>query len=205
MTTFHATPARRVLCLAGSLRRDSWNRRLLHAAAAQAPATLQLDVHDALAAVPLFDEDLERHESTGVQALRAAVAAADGLLIATPEYNHAMPGVLKNALDWLSRVSPVGDVLAEKPVAVLGASSGPWGTRLAQASLRQVLHACGALVMPAPTLFMANAASRFDAGGALADLATVQSLQDFVLAFECWMARVAPPLARPEPVAAARR
>lgn len=208
MTTFHTTPARRVLCLPGSLRRDSWNRRLLQAAAAQAPATLQLDVYDALASVPLFDEDLERHEAAGpagVQALRAALAAADGLLIATPEYNHAMPGVLKNALDWLSRDSPVGDVLAQKPVAVLGASSGPWGTRLAQASLRQVLHACGALVMPAPTLFMANAASRFDADGMLADLAAVQSLQDFVLAFECWMARLAPPLARPEPVAAARR
>lgn len=208
MTTFHTTPARRVLCLAGSLRRDSWNRRLLQAAAAQAPATLQLDVYDALASVPLFDEDLERDEAAGpagVQALRAALAAADGLLIATPEYNHAMPGVLKNALDWLSRDSPVGDVLAEKPMAVLGASSGPWGTRLAQASLRQVLHACGALVMPAPTLFMANAASRFDADGMLADLAAVQSLQDFVLAFECWMARLAPPLARPEPVAAARR
>jgi len=208
MTTLHTTPARRVLCLPGSLRRDSWNRRLLRAAAAQAPATLQLDVYDALSAVPLFDEDLERRDPlgpAGVQALRAALAAADGLLIATPEYNHAMPGVLKNALDWLSRDSPVGDVLAEKPVAVLGASSGPWGTRLAQASLRQVLHACGALVMPAPTLFMANAASRFDADGMLADLAAVQSLQDFVLAFECWMARLAPPLARPEPVAAARR
>ncbi|KZC34383.1 MULTISPECIES: NADPH-dependent FMN reductase [Rhodanobacter] len=207
MTTFHPTPARRVLCLAGSLRRDSWNRRLLQAAVAQAPATLQLDVYDALTAVPLFDEDLEQHDPAGpagVQALRAAVAAADGLVIATPEYNHSMPGVLKNALDWLSRESPAGDVLAEKPVAVLGASSGPWGTRLAQASLRQVLHTCCALVMPAPTLFVANAASRFDADGALADLATVQSLQDFLLAFERWMARVAPPRARPEPVAAAR-
>ncbi|EIM03040.1 NAD(FAD)-dependent dehydrogenase [Rhodanobacter thiooxydans] len=207
MTTFHPTPARRVLCLAGSLRRDSWNRRLLQAAVAQAPATLQLDVYDALSTVPLFDEDLEQREAAGpagVQALHAAVAAADGLVIATPEYNHAMPGVLKNALDWLSRESPAGDVLAEKPVAVLGASSGPWGTRLAQASLRQVLHTCGALVMPAPTLFVANAASRLDADSTLADLATVQSLQDFLLAFERWIARVAPPLARPEPVATAR-
>lgn len=206
MTTFHTTPARRVLCLAGSLRRDSWNRRLLQAAVAQAPTTLQLDVYDALAAVPLFDEDLEQREAAGpagVQTLRAVVAAADGLVIATPEYNHAMPGVLKNALDWLSRESPAGDVLAEKPVAVLGASSGPWGTRLAQTSLRQVLHACGALVMPAPTLFVANAASRFDDAGTLADLAIASSLQSFLLAFERWMARVAPPRARPEPVAVA--
>lgn len=208
MTVFHTTPARRVLCLAGSLRRDSWNRRLLQAAVTQAPATLQLDVYDALSTVPLFDEDLEQREPAGpagVRALRAAIAAADGLIIATPEYNHAMPGVLKNALDWLSRESPAGDVLPEKPVAVLGASSGPWGTRLAQASLRQVLHTCGALVMPTPTLFVANAAGRFDADGTLADLAIVQSLQSFTLAFERWMERMAPPLGMSEPVVAARR
>lgn len=203
MTT---APTRRVLCLAGSLRRDSWNRRLLQSAAEQAPATLRLDVYDALSSVPLFDEDLERREPAGpvgVQALRAAIAAADGLVIATPEYNHAMPGVLKNALDWLSRESPAGAALPEKPVAVLGASSGPWGTRLAQASLRQVLHTCGALVMPTPTLFVANAASRFDADGSLTDQATVQSLQDFMLAFERWMERMEPPLARPEATMAA--
>ncbi|QRP62785.1 NAD(P)H-dependent oxidoreductase [Rhodanobacter sp. FDAARGOS 1247] len=202
MTTFHPTPARRVLCLAGSLRRQSWNRRLLHAAALQAPASLQLDVHDALAAVPLFDEDLESHDPAGpagVQALRAAVAAADGLVIATPEYNQAIPGVLKNALDWLSRESPIGEVLAGKPVAVLGASSGPWGTRLAQASLRQVLHTCGALVMPAPSLFVARAAERFDAQGWLTDTATLQSLQSFLLAFDAWMERVAPPATLEQP------
>lgn len=200
--TFPATPVRRVLCLAGSLRRHSWNRRLLRAAAAQAPATLHLDVYDTLAAVPLFDEDLEQHEPAGpagVRALRAAIAAADGLIIATPEYNHAIPGVLKNALDWLSRESPDGEVLSGKPVAVLGASSGPWGTRLAQASLRQVLHTCGALVMPTPTLFVANAGGQFDEGGSLLNPAIVQSLQNFMLAFECWMERMAPPIGKPEP------
>ncbi len=208
MPDFRTTPIRRVLCLAGSLRRDSWNRRLLQAAVAQAPATLYLDVYDALSAVPLFDEDLEQREPAGpagVQALRAAIAAADGVIIATPEYNHAIPGVLKNALDWLSRDNPEGEVLPEKPVAVLGASSGPWGTRLAQASLRQVLHTCGALVMPSPTLFVANAASRFDAHRTLTDLATVQSLQNFVLAFEQWIARLAPPLANPMAAVAALR
>lgn len=196
------TPSvRHVLCLAGSLRRDSWNRRLLRAAAARAPAALRLDACDGLAAVPMFDEDLEQREPDGpdgVRSLRAAIVAADGLIIATPEYNHAMPGVLKNALDWLSRESPEGEVLLEKPVAVLGASAGPWGTRLAQASLRQVLHTCGALVMPTPTLFIANAADRFDEHAALADKATGQSLQRFVLAFEQWMVRVAPALAQPQ-------
>ena len=186
---------RSILCLAGSLRRASWNRRLLHAATFMAPPTLRLDVFDALSSVPLFDEDVEQREPAGpagVQTLRAAIAAADGLIIATPEYNHAMPGVLKNALDWLSREAPEGEVLLEKPIAVLGASGGPWGTRLAQASLRQVLHACGALVMPTPTVFVANATTRFDDRGILTDPATAQSLQRFLLAFEHWLLRVVP-------------
>lgn len=200
-----ASPSRHVACLAGSLRRTSWNRRLLQAATTQSSATLHLDIH-ALSAVPLFNEDLEQSAPVGpdgVRALRATIAAADGLIVATPEYSHAMPGVLKNALDWLSRDGPAGEVLAGKPVAVLGASSGPWGTRLAQASLRQVLHACGALVMPTPTLFVANAASRFDADGLLPDPAMLLSLQSFMLAFERWIECVSPTRARPEPVAAA--
>lgn len=195
MTILNTPPVRHVLCLAGSLRCDSWNRRLLHMAAAHAPATLRLDVCDGLSAVPMFDEDLEQREPdgpAGVRSLRASIAAADGLIVATPEYNHAMPGVLKNALDWLSRESPQGEVLLEKPVAVLGASAGPWGTRLAQASLRQVLHTCGALVMPTPTLFIANAADRLDDNAAQGDTATGQALQRFVLAFEQWLERVAP-------------
>lgn len=195
MTPSVPTPDRHVLCIAGSLRRDSWNRRLLHAAANHAPPTLQIDVYDGLSEVPLFDEDLEQRERNGpaaVQALRRAIAAADGVIIATPEYNHAIPGVLKNALDWLSRDADFGSLLPEKPVAVLGASSGAWGTRLAQASLRQVLHSCGALVMPAPTVFIANAVSQFDVNGALTDLATAASLQKFMQAFHQWMERVAP-------------
>ncbi|HUW52505.1 MAG TPA: NADPH-dependent FMN reductase [Rhodanobacter sp.] len=201
MTTTHTTPARHVLCLAGSLRRDSWNRRLLRAAVTQAPATLRLVVYDELSAMPPFNEDLEQDEPTGpagVQALRKAIARADGLIIATPEYNHAIPGVLKNALDWLSRESPQGEALLEKPVAVLGASSGPWGTRLAQASVRQVLHTCGALVMPTPTLFIANAGTRFDPGGTLTDLAAAQSLQRFVQAFGQWIERVTPAAGEPQ-------
>lgn len=202
MATPH--PPRSVLCLAGSLRRASWNRRLLHAATLIAPPGLALSVFDALSSVPLFDEDAEQREPAGpagVQALRTAIARADGLIIATPEYNHAMPGVLKNALDWLSREGPAGDVLLEKPVGILGASGGPWGTRLAQSSLRQVLHACGALVMPTPTVFVANAAARFDEA-ILTDLATTQSLQRFLVAFERWLARVAPSTSEAHPAAA---
>lgn len=190
----YPTATRHVLCLAGSLRGNSWNRRLLRVAATTAPAQLALNVYDDLAGVPLFDEDLEQREPAGpvgVHALRAAVAAADGLLIATPEYNQSLPGVLKNTLDWLSRESPDGEVLLDKPAAIIGASAGPWGTRLAQTVVRQVLHACGAVVMPTPTLFMASAAAHFDADGQL-EATTAQSLQRVVLAFGQWMDRVAP-------------
>lgn len=183
----------RVLCLPGSLRRDSWNRRLLLAAAAHAPDTLSLQLYDDLDAVPLFNEDIESGPSgelAGVEALRSAVAAADALLIATPEYNQSLPGALKNALDWLSLDGPQGEVLHSKPIAVTGASSGPWGTRLAQTALRQVLHACGALVMPTPTLFVASAESRFHADGTLADEALAASLRRLTAALEPWIAQL---------------
>ncbi|MGN6740250.1 NADPH-dependent FMN reductase [Dyella sp.] len=182
----------RVLCLPGSLRRDSWNRRLLLAAAAHAPNTLSLQLYDDLGDVPLFNEDIESGELAGVEALRSAVAAADALLIATPEYNQSLPGVLKNALDWLSLDGPQGEVLHGKPVAVTGASSGPWGTRLAQTALRQVLHACGALVMPTPTLFVASAESRLQADGTLADEALAASLRRLTSALEPWIAQLQP-------------
>lgn len=201
MTASH--PPYRVLCLSGSLRRDSWNRRLLRAAAAHTPATLALQLYEGLGEVPLFDEDLERtrpEDLAGVDALRNAVAAADGLLIATPEYNQSLPGVLKNALDWLSLDSPQGEVLDRKPVAITGASTGPWGTRLAQTALRQVLHACGALVMPTPTLFVASAACRFHVDGTLADEALAASLHRMTTALERWVAQLLPDTQEARPV-----
>lgn len=185
---------RRILALPGSLRRGSYNRRLLEAAARIAPPGVQIDVHDALAAVPLFDEDLESSSAggpDGVRRLRAAVAAADGLLIATPEYNQSLPGVLKNAIDWLSRPAPE-EVLAGKPVAIAGVSSGRWGTRLAQAALRQTLAATESRVMPAPMLFVRDAGQLFDAAdGQLYDAATIESLQALLQAFAGWIGALA--------------
>lgn len=180
----------RVLALPGSLRRGGFNRRLLDTAAAIAPTALRIDVHDELASVPLFDEDLEQSTQggpAGVRHLRERVAAADGLLIATPEYNQALPGVLKNALDWLSREAPHA-VLAGKPVAIAGVSSGRWGTRLAQADLRRVLTATAALVMPAPMLFVSDAAQWFDADG-LHDQRQRDALSTLLQAFTHWIAR----------------
>jgi len=186
----HDGAALRVLALPGSLRRASYNRALLAAAAALAPAGMTIELADA-PVLPLFDEDLEQATQGGpdtVRQLRAQVAAADGLLIATPEYNQSLPGVLKNAIDWLSRPSP-DEVLAGKPVAVIGASSGRWGARLAQAALRQVLYATEARVLPAPNLYVREAGRLFDADGRLLDAATREALAALLPAFARWIAQ----------------
>ena len=181
-------PTLRVLAIPGSLRRESWNRRLLAQAAVLAGPRMQIDLYDGLRELPMFDEDLEASTGGGpdaVRHLRAAVAGADGLLIATPEYNHSLPGVLKNAIEWLSRATPL-EVLAGKPAAIIGASSGRWGTRLAQAALRQVLVATEAVVMPAPALFLRDAEQSFDAEGRLIDEA---ALRDVLAALDGWIMR----------------
>jgi chromate reductase len=119
---------------------------------------LAIRVHDGIGSLPLFSEDVERANDAGLEPvirLREAVAIADGLLIATPEYNWSIPGVLKNAIDWLSRSSPEA-VLTGKPIAIVGASVGPWGTRQAQSVLRHTLAATESFVMPAPTLVRAK-------------------------------------------------
>ncbi|WP_238390213.1 NADPH-dependent FMN reductase [Pseudoxanthomonas daejeonensis] len=153
----------KLLALSGSTRRDSWNTRLLHAAAAAAPAGAEVARAPDLAALPHFSEDIEAEAFARgpVATFVAAVHAADVLLVATPEYNQSIPGTLKNALDWLSRGADA-DRLAGKPVAVAGATVGPWGTRLAQAHLRHVLGVIGLRVV-GPGLFVAGAASRWEA------------------------------------------
>jgi chromate reductase len=181
--------ALRVLGIAGSLRRGSHNRRLLEAAAEAAPSRMTLSLYDRLAALPLFDEDLERTTGGGpgpVWQLRDEVAAADALLIATPEYNWSIPGGLKNAIDWLSRPAPA-EPLAGKPVAVIGASSGQWGTRLAQSHLRQILTATESVVMPAPAIFIRKAERMFDVNGRLGDPPTREALASLLRRFAQWI------------------
>ncbi len=158
----------RVLALAGSLRGGSYNARLLDAAAAKLPPAAQVVVWRELAAIPPFDEDAERGPApVSVAGLRRAIAAADAVIISTPEYNRAIPGVLKNALDWLSR--PLhATPLRGKPVAVLGASTGPFGAVWAQAELRRLLEMLGAEVVDAE-LALGQAQDAFTPGGGLAD------------------------------------
>lgn len=146
-----------ILGIAGSLRRESSNRKLLVAAAGQLPEQAELRVWNGIGQLPPFDEDLESGPvPPAVADLRRAIAAADGLLLATPEYNGTIPGQLKNAVDWASR--PYGQgVLAGKPAAVIGASPTPHGAAWAQQELRKVLGVAGADVvdghLPVPYVF----------------------------------------------------
>jgi chromate reductase len=139
----------RVLGISGSLRRDSLNSALLRAAAERLPAGAELETFDRLAEVPPFSEDAEAGPAPdAVRELREAIRAADAVLIATPEYNHSLPGQLKNALDWASR--PAGQsALNGKPAAAIGASRSMFGAVWAQAELRKVLAAMGGRVVEA--------------------------------------------------------
>jgi chromate reductase len=137
----------RILGLSGSLRRDSHNTRLLRAAANLLPPGVELEIVDGLGAIPPYNEDDDRDVAPAVAAdLRRAVAGADAVLIATPEYNGSIPGQLKNVLDWLSRPFPE-NALRNKPVAVIGASTGMFGAVWAQAEVRKVLKTIGARVV----------------------------------------------------------
>ncbi|WP_227997032.1 NADPH-dependent FMN reductase [Nocardia australiensis] len=158
-----------VVCgIAGSLRRESWNLKLLRAMAVLAPDTIELRIAESLPRVPLFNEDLLGREPEGVTALRAEVAAADAVLVATPEYNGGTPGVLKNALDWLSL--PRGaSVLHRKPVALVGVTPGRLGTARSQFELRHTFIFTQSAVIPGPEVLLSNAAERFDADGRLID------------------------------------
>jgi chromate reductase, NAD(P)H dehydrogenase (quinone) len=169
----------RVLGISGSLRRDSYNSELLRAAAPLLPSGAELEVFDGLRAIPPYDADEDRDPGPEpVQELREAIAAADAVLIATPEYNASIPGVLKNALDWASRPHAT-NVLRGKPAAVVGASTGMFGAIWAQAETRKVLGSIGARVidreLPVP-----EAPERFETDGRLADTDVEQQLGEIV-------------------------
>src|SRR5690242_14720500 len=136
----------RILGISGSARRDSHNTKLLRAAAELLPAGAELVEWEGLSALPIYDEDLEADRPEVVLELVEALAAADAVMIATPEYNHSIPGGLKNALDWASRPHD-GNPLRRKPALVVGASTGLFGAVWAQAEVRKVLGALGADVL----------------------------------------------------------
>ena len=181
----------RLLAISGSLRRDSQNTLLLRAAAEVLPAGVELEVYDGLKNVPPYDQDDDVEPAPAeVAALRAAVAGADAVLIATPEYNSSVPGTLKNALDWASRPMAT-NAFRSKPVAVIGSSAGAFGAVWAQAELRKVLAAMGARVVDTE-VSVGHASEKFDADGRLVDEDIREQLRDALAALT---AEVAPQLA----------
>lgn len=178
----------RILGFAGSLRQASLNRALLRAAGGLAPAGVTVEIFD-LAEVPLYNGDVEAAgDPPAVAALKAGIRAADGVLIATPEYNHGVPAVTKNAVDWASR-PPQGAPLGGKPVGIIGASPGMTGSARGQSQLRQAFEFTNSYCMPQPELLVARAHEKFDAAGALTDEATRTYLQRYLAAFAAWVRR----------------
>lgn len=158
----------RILGISGSLRRDSHNTNLLRAAANLLPPGVELEIYDGLRDLPAYDADLDIQPApAAVTVLREAIAAADGVIVATPEFNGSIPGSLKNALDWASRPFP-DNVLRGKPVAVIGASTGLFGAVWAQAETRKVLGVIGADVIEGE-LPVGQADTAFTEAGRLAD------------------------------------
>lgn len=178
-----------LVMLSGSLRTGSFNTALLRALPELAPPSLRLTMLE-WRTVPFYDGDQEDREGIPavVTALQAAIRGSDGLIIATPEYNHAPPGGLKNLLDWLSR-GPMPHGLHGVPTAILGASVGTIGTTRAQAILRQTLAALNAPTLPFPQVLVTEANNRFSADGSLTDAATRKFVGDWLVEVERWMRR----------------
>jgi chromate reductase len=169
----------KILGISGSLRRGSYNTSLLGAAAGLLPDDVEFELWGGLKAVPPYDEDDDTEEApAAVAALRKAIAGADGVLFATPEYNSSVPGQLKNAIDWASRPLATNS-LRNKPVAVVGASTGAFGAVWSQAELRKVLAATGARVVEGEVA-VGHAPTRFDEDGRLVDENLLEQLEEVV-------------------------
>lgn len=178
----------RILGVAGSLRQASLNRALLRAAADLAPDGVTIEAFD-LAAVPLYNGDVEAAgDPEGVAAFKTAIRTADGVLFVCPEYNHGVPGVMKNAVDWASR-PPAGAALSGKPVGIIGASPGQTGTARGQSQLRQAFEFTNSFCMPQPEMLVFRAHEKFDVDGRLTDETTAKYLTRYVAALAAWIAR----------------
>jgi chromate reductase len=178
----------RVVGIAGSLRRASLNRALLCAAQRLAPPSLHVEI-ESIADLPMFNADVEAEgPPDAVLRLRASVQAADGLLLVTPEYNHGVPGVLKNAIDWLSQplhASP----LEGKPTGIMGASTGLAGAARGQSQLRQAFILTNTPAMLQPEVLVGRAHEKFDRDGRLVDEMTRRFVVDFLEQFAIWISR----------------
>ena len=175
----------RLVGLSGSLRAGSFNSALLRAAQGLTPEGVEL-IEGSIRGVPLYDGDVERDQGLpeAVVALKDLIADSDGLLLFTPEYNNGMPGVFKNAIDWLSRpASDIGRVFGGRPVAVLGASPGPFGTVMSQAAWLPVLRTLGTAPWFGGRMLVPHAGAAFDAEGRLLDEEARRRLARFIQGF----------------------
>lgn len=174
-----------ILGISGSLRKASFNAALLRAAVKVAPDNVRLDTAS-IRGIPLYDADVEADSGIPetVSTLKDRVAACDGLLLVTPEYNNSIPGVFKNAIDWLSR--PSGDiqrVFGDRPVAVIGASPGGFGTTLSQAAWLPVLRYLGTRPWFGARMLVSRVGGLVDEHGEIADQPTLQHLAEFLVGF----------------------
>jgi NAD(P)H-dependent FMN reductase len=178
-----------IIGLCGSLRRGSFNLMLLRAAVEAAPAGTTIEA-ESIRDIPLYDGDVEAERGVppAVQRLKDRIAAADGLLIVTPEYNNSIPGVAKNAIDWLSRPpADIARVFRGRPVALMGATPGPGGTSLSQAAWLPVLRTLGTRPWFEGRVMIASAGKVFDPDGRLIDPATQDRVRTFVEGFAAFV------------------
>ncbi len=170
----------RVLFICGSLRKESFNRKLIRAATKLAPAHFQISESISIGEIPHLNDDVARTAvPEPVVRLNNQIRAVDAVVIATPEYNYSIPGVLKNTLDWIPCPVPHENPLRFKPVALMGASIGNFGTTRCQMHLRQTLLFHEAYVMPKPEIYLFRALEKFDADGALTDQATIDLIKAY--------------------------
>ena len=185
----------KLIGISGSLRRGSFNTALLRAAEELVPVGAELTV-ETIHGIPLYDADVETAEGMPerVSALKESIVAADGLLLATPEYNNSMPGAFKNAIDWLSRPpADISRVFGGKPVAILGASPGAFGTLLSQNAWLPVLRTLGTMPWYGRRLLVSRAGDVFNEAGWLANDATKEQLRQFIEGFVAFIRRVPRP------------
>ena len=179
-----------VFAISGSLRRGSTNSALLRAAQRVAPSPLRFE--QASIELPLYNADLsDSSQLAEVETFKQKVAAADAVLIATPEYNYGVPGPLKNALDWASRPA-YKSVFYQKPVGILGASGSMVGSARAQGQLKQVLLGMASQVFPYPEFLLAKVTEKLDENGELSDATSLELLGRYLQQFSEWVVRVRP-------------
>jgi chromate reductase, NAD(P)H dehydrogenase (quinone) len=178
----------KVLAFSGSLRKNSFNSGLLRAAEELKPGNMEIEIFD-IGGIPLYSDDLKQEGIPDkVKLLAEKISSADGLLIAVPEYNYSISGVLKNAIDWVSRVTP--QPFNEKPAAIMGASIGMLGTVRAQMHMRQTAIFLNMIVMNKPEVFVNFAKDKFDSDGNLTDEKTKEVIKKFLVALSSWIEKI---------------